>query len=220
MKEHYRVIALDVRGHGLSGKPYGVSQYGTEMVEDVVRLMDHLGLEKAHVAGYSMGGFITLKLIATHPDRLKSAMVCGAGWENMNKERVDHLGDIAKAIRQKSDYAPLLAEVGLQNKGFGRVKVFVVNRVFRHVNDPDAIADAMDSMVQLAVSEETLRANEVPTLSIVGSRDTLKAGVDAMTGVMANHALLMIQDGDHYTTILKKPFREGMRNYLDKQTKQ
>ena len=53
-----RVIALDCRGHGKSDKPTDPSQYGIEMVNDVVRLMDHLGIAKAHIIGYSMGGSI------------------------------------------------------------------------------------------------------------------------------------------------------------------
>src|SRR5690349_10160902 len=52
-KDH-RVITLDLRGHGKSDKPTEVKQYGTEMVEDVVRLLDHLKIKKAHVVGYSM----------------------------------------------------------------------------------------------------------------------------------------------------------------------
>ena len=77
-KDH-RVIALDLRGHGKSGKPTEVKQYGTEMVEDAVRLLDHLKIKKAHVVGYSMGALITGKLLATHPDRLLSATLGGAG---------------------------------------------------------------------------------------------------------------------------------------------
>src|SRR6266568_1595320 len=52
----HRVIALDCRGHGKSDKPHDPAQYGEEMVNDVVRLMNHLGIRKAHVISYSMGG--------------------------------------------------------------------------------------------------------------------------------------------------------------------
>ncbi|HEX72751.1 MAG TPA: alpha/beta fold hydrolase, partial [Candidatus Hydrogenedentes bacterium] len=46
LAKEFRVIALDNRGHGLSDKPHDPQQYGAEMIEDVVRLMDHLGIEK------------------------------------------------------------------------------------------------------------------------------------------------------------------------------
>src|SRR5438132_790893 len=53
LSKNYQVIALDNRGHGKSGKPHDPKQYGMEMVEDVVRLLDHLQIKKAHVVGYS-----------------------------------------------------------------------------------------------------------------------------------------------------------------------
>ena len=78
-KDH-QVIALDCRGHGQSGKPTADEQYGEAMAEDVVRLLDHLKLQQAHVIGYSMGGMVTLKLLVKHPERVKSAVLGGMGW--------------------------------------------------------------------------------------------------------------------------------------------
>jgi pimeloyl-ACP methyl ester carboxylesterase len=80
LAKHYRVIALDCRGHGQSGKPEAEGSYGTNMVEDVVRLMDHLHIAKAQVVGYSMGGMIAMKLEATHPDRVSAIVLGGMGW--------------------------------------------------------------------------------------------------------------------------------------------
>ena len=51
----YRVIAMDCRGHGRSDKPRNSSQYGLEMVNDVIRLLDHLRTPRVHAVGYSMG---------------------------------------------------------------------------------------------------------------------------------------------------------------------
>ncbi len=80
LAEKYQVIAMDVRGHGHSGKPEEEGAYGIEMVEDVVRLLDHLKIKKAHVVGYSMGGMIAMKLMTRHPDRVQSAALGGMGW--------------------------------------------------------------------------------------------------------------------------------------------
>ena len=80
LAKSYRVITIDMPGHGLSDKPTNEEAYGLELVEDVIRLMDHLKIEKAHLVGYSMGGIITAKLLATHPDRVMSATLGGAGW--------------------------------------------------------------------------------------------------------------------------------------------
>src|SRR3954463_7486808 len=56
--EGFQLIALDCRGHGKSDKPHEQNKYGAEMAADVVRLLDHLKIKKAHLIGYSMGAFI------------------------------------------------------------------------------------------------------------------------------------------------------------------
>jgi pimeloyl-ACP methyl ester carboxylesterase len=80
LAKDFQVIALDVRGHGLSEKPTKEDAYGPELVEDVVRLLDHLKIKKAHVVGYSMGGVIAGNFIAKHPDRVLSGTLGGMGW--------------------------------------------------------------------------------------------------------------------------------------------
>jgi pimeloyl-ACP methyl ester carboxylesterase len=80
LARNYQVIAFDVRGHGLSDKPTREEAYGPELVEDVVRLLDHLKIKKAHIVGYSMGGIITGNFIAKHPDRVLSGTLGGMGW--------------------------------------------------------------------------------------------------------------------------------------------
>jgi pimeloyl-ACP methyl ester carboxylesterase len=80
LAKNFQVITLDNRGHGQSDKPEGEDQYGLEMVEDVVRLMDHLHIQKARLVGYSLGGMIAMKLLTLHPDRVKSVVLGGMGW--------------------------------------------------------------------------------------------------------------------------------------------
>ena len=76
----YRVLAFDVRPHGQSGKPHDPAQYGLEVVRDVVRLLDLLGLDRAHVVGYSMGGMLANAVRAEHPDRVATTVLGGNGW--------------------------------------------------------------------------------------------------------------------------------------------
>ena len=84
----YRVIAFDNRGHGLSDKPHDGARYGLEMVRDVVRLLDPLNVDRAHVVGYSLGAVITNNVRALYPERLITATLGGAGLHTMTTRRV------------------------------------------------------------------------------------------------------------------------------------
>ena len=71
LSQKYRVIAPDVRGHGLSDKPHVAQAYGyASMGADVTRLMDHLGIERALLMGYSMGASIAIELMLSRPEAL------------------------------------------------------------------------------------------------------------------------------------------------------
>ncbi len=76
----YQVIAIDMPGHGSSDKPEKDDAYGAQMAEDVVLLLDHLKIERAHVVGYSMGGMVAMKLMTMHPQRVISCILGGMGW--------------------------------------------------------------------------------------------------------------------------------------------
>jgi pimeloyl-ACP methyl ester carboxylesterase len=84
LAKHFQVIAMDCRGHGLSDKPEAEGAYGTNMVGDVVRLMDHLKISKSAIVGYSMGGMIAVKLTCTYPDRVSRVVLGGMGWHKAN----------------------------------------------------------------------------------------------------------------------------------------
>ena len=80
LAQNHRVIVMDCRGHGKSDKPETDAAYGAAMVEDVIALLTHLDIRKAHIVGYSMGGMIALKTAALHPERVQSLLLCGMGW--------------------------------------------------------------------------------------------------------------------------------------------
>jgi pimeloyl-ACP methyl ester carboxylesterase len=83
------VVAIDCRGHGKSDKPHDPAKYGPQMARDVIELMDHLKIDKAHVGGYSMGGMITGQLLATHPERFVTATFGGSGIREVDQEWKD-----------------------------------------------------------------------------------------------------------------------------------
>ena len=78
LAERYRVIAIDLPGYGASSKPLG-SYSAKWFAKHVVGLLDTLGIERAFLAGNSMGGRITMETAMSHPDRVESiACLCPA----------------------------------------------------------------------------------------------------------------------------------------------
>jgi len=212
----YRVITIDVRGHGKSERPHHPEAYGTELSDDVIRLMDHLGIAKAHVAGYSMGGFITLKTIARHPDRLLSGIICAAGWGVLDEETQTLFESIVKSIEEKRAFDPITHWLE-PNKRASRLQCALANFFMANSNDLPAIVNVFRTFDQLIVEESALRSNAVPALTLVGSRDGIREASDRLPGVMANHEIVYIQGGDHITTVRHPHFMKSMIAFLKAQ---
>lgn len=83
LAKNHMVIAIDCRNHGKSDKP---QPNGPGRAEDVVELMDHLKIQKAHFHGYSMGGGIVARLLAMIPDRFMTAGFGGSGIPEVDPE--------------------------------------------------------------------------------------------------------------------------------------
>lgn len=215
LAQHYRVISIDNRGHGLSDKPYGAEHYGMEMVKDVARLMDHLEIDKAHIVGYSMGGFITMKFAIEYPGRCLTASPCGMGWDEMTPELQTVMDNIVVALEKGEGFKPLLdfleIEVEVGPLG-GRIGNFVVNTI----NDQRALADVMRGFGAFAVTREELAANTVPMLSMVGTKDPLKKGVENMEGWVPRHEFLYLEGGDHLTALRNPLYVETLLAFLAK----
>jgi pimeloyl-ACP methyl ester carboxylesterase len=215
LAKKYKVIGIDCRGHGRSGKPHDPKAYGCEMAEDVIRLLDHLKIPKAHVVGYSMGGFIALNLLANHPDRLLSATAGAAG--SGQKVETAFLEDAAAAFDRGKGMGLLLRRlnaVGYEMPTAAQIETS--NRLMLLVNDPKAIAAVMRGMKGLAFPLEKLKANKVPVLALIGEFDPLKAGVDAMRGQVANLSVVVLPDADHMNAFAVPAFTQNLLDFLSK----
>jgi lipase len=73
------LVGVDLRGRGDSDKPE--SGYGLEAhAGDVIRALDHLGLQDATIAGHSMGAFVALRTALMYPDRVRALVLLDGGW--------------------------------------------------------------------------------------------------------------------------------------------
>mgnify|MGYP001304948702 CR=1 FL=1 len=108
------VYALDLPGHGGSGKDVGAGDVAS-LTEAVVAFMDALGLQKAHLAGHSMGGAVALQLALNNPDRVASlSLVCSAGLgPEINGDYISGFVGAARRKDLKPVVQQLFADAGL-----------------------------------------------------------------------------------------------------------
>lgn len=209
---HYTVIALDLRGHGASEKPHDPSAYGTALVDDVMRLLDHLEIQRAHVVGYSMGAAVTLKLLSTHPGRVASAVLGGFGWrlpELGPPEGVIQLrAQVERAARGETTIADVLA-------ASDSIELTPPMRAALNSNDLDALRAVQAGEAELLkVPQAYLEANTVPVLAIVGERDWARPDVEQMVEVMSNSDVEIIPGATHVTAVFHPLFLESILTFL------
>jgi pimeloyl-ACP methyl ester carboxylesterase len=85
---HYRIVVYNCRGYPPSTVPLDLSDYSQEAsIEDLRQLLDHLGIERAALGGFSMGGSIALNFTLTFPDRVRALILAGTGTGSADKQQ-------------------------------------------------------------------------------------------------------------------------------------
>ena len=212
LSSEFKVIALDARGHGKSDKPHEPAAYGEEMAEDVVRLLDHLEIDKAHIVGYSMGGFITLKMLTLHPDRFLSAVLGGAGWTD---EGLDGMVELAESLEAGKGIGPLIDALTPEGQPApSEEQIAMINQMLLATNDPLALAAVIRGMDGLQIPEEQIRSIEVPVLALIGEIDPLRATVDRLSEVLPEVEVKVLEGKDHMTAVSDPALVDSMREFF------
>jgi len=190
LAENYRVIAMDLRGHGNSGKPHDPKAYGRLMVRDVIGLMDHLKIPRAHLLGYSLGSHIAMALVSDHPDRIISAAFGGPTWI--------HPGG--------KDLEPLPPE-----EYFAKMN----DEVFGGRNDIEAVMHCLRSQADWAVTEEAFQTARVPCLFIFGTKDENRKHIPGLRKAMAEYATFVdIEGAGHGDAIVHPEFLKAVLRFI------
>ncbi len=198
-----RVIALDNRGHGRSGKPHAPEAYrSTVMAEDACRLLDHLGIGRADVMGYSMGARISAHLALAHPERVRCLFLGGLGVHLVAGVGLP-LG-IADAME-----APSLD-----------VLTDPMQRMFRAFADANG-SDLKALAACIRGSRDTLSAEEVgriaaPTLISVGTKDPVAGSARGLAELMANAEVFDIEGRDHNLAVGDKTHKAAVLDFLSR----
>jgi pimeloyl-ACP methyl ester carboxylesterase len=107
----YRTIAYNARGYPPSDVPEDPAAYSqAQAVEDIRGVLDHLGLDRAHVCGLSMGGYAALHFGLTYPARARSVVVAGCGYGSAPGEREAFQRDFAMVVKRFEEGMAAVAE--------------------------------------------------------------------------------------------------------------
>lgn len=110
-QDRYRLILVDLRGHGKSDRPEK-GYHMDEMAGDVLGILEHLGIERAHIVGSSLGAEVGLSLAANHPEKVISLVCDGAlsgefgpygTWEGSEVEYEAYVAEQLEQTRQAQD---------------------------------------------------------------------------------------------------------------------
>ncbi|HWM93151.1 MAG TPA: alpha/beta hydrolase [Thermoanaerobaculia bacterium] len=216
----FQLIALDCRGHGKSDKPHEPEKYGPEMAADVVRLLDHLKIEKAHLIGYSSGAFIAGKVAATHPERVLSVVYAGQApviTEAMKPSDFSEVDVFAKAVDEGKGLGAYIIEVipdgnPKPTEDFANA---IANSLYGD-KDVKAFAAAGRGFKNLDVTVEQLAKCTAPTLFIHGGNesDHVKNRVATVRGLLGRGEVRIVEGGDHMTTLAKPEFSSAILEFL------
>lgn len=197
----YRTIALDNRGHGESEKLYDPARYGSEdMAGDAVRLLDHLGIERADIMGYSMGARITAHLALDHAARVRSALIGGLGLHLVEGKGLP--SGIAEALE-----APPGAKA--PNPTAAAFRTFAEQTR----SDLRALAACIRGSRQ-TLSRAEIGQIEVPALVSAGTLDTVAGSGPGLAALMPNARSLELEGRDHSSAVGAKPHRDGVLAFL------
>jgi pimeloyl-ACP methyl ester carboxylesterase len=216
----HRVIALDLRGHGKSDKPRDPRAYD-ELGMDVVRLLDHLGIERAHVVGYSLGGIIVAKLLTIHPGRFLSAVLGGAAYRRSQSEAADLAADeAAREMEHAGLYRALVVSTAPTDEPPPTDETIRArSRVISAAGDIRAHAALMRSRRAFVVTDAEIAAVRVPALAVVGAADPAAPRVRAMRARWPGLEVDVVAGATHPTVhprgLLRQPeFRAAIRRHI------
>jgi pimeloyl-ACP methyl ester carboxylesterase len=195
-----RVVAFDNRGHGRSSKFYDPACYRAEtMAGDALALMDRLGIERADVIGYSMGGRIGAAAGLAAPGRVRSLVMGGIGASLV--EGNSRAEEIAAAL--EADVATGRTGAGATYRRFAE----------RTGSDLKALAACMRGQLR-GVSLQSLAGLTMPVLIATGAADEVAGNPELLAAAIPGAEVLSIPGRDHMLATGDPLFKRRVLDFL------
>ncbi len=217
----HRAISYDIRGHGKSD--VGDGQYMIEgHVEDLVAMLDHLGVKRTVIVGLSMGGYIALRALEKYPHRFIAAVLCNTRSEADSNEGKQKR--YAGATLDKNEGSQAFADgfVGaLFSPGSLKSNQKEKDEIRRIIagTSPLSIAGTLIALAARTDTTASLASIKVPTLIMVGEFDQLTppAASEAMHERIPGSQLFIVPGAAHMSN-LENPefFNEKLLQFLKK----
>jgi pimeloyl-ACP methyl ester carboxylesterase len=197
-RRHFKIVTYDNRGVGKSDKPEG--PYSTRMMaDDAVKLMDHLGIEKAHIVGASMGGMIAQELAINYPERvLKLVLACTfAVKDNTSGDTPQQAGLLSLSPRKMAVAMAKLAA----NKPLYKFVIGTMGLIQSYLKGASA-RTGLNGQREACNNHNTLDRLpliKAPTLVIVGTEDRIIKPVssEVIARNIPGATLIKIEGGSH-----------------------
>lgn len=217
LKDNYKVILIDCRGHGKSDKPYDETSYGQKVDNDIVKLLEHLSIKKANLFGYSMGALITYRLLLSKPEIFISAILGGfvLNFRENEKERSAFREGIKRRIQ------------AFKEENIDQVKDPIARRFreYAEIRGNDLIALAAHEGGFLKQQTETttspdqikdyLKKLDVPVLTVVGSNETIPGDKSLVAQIVPDACHFQIEGKDHLTVVSDPKFHMVVKAFLN-----
>ena len=202
LSTQYRVVSIDLRGHGRSSRPRGPYRMA-DFAADIAAILAHLGVDSAHICGISLGGMVAFQLAADFPERVRTLAIINSGPAfpgRTLKGRLTLLSRFA-VIRMKG--LPALAPI-IAGRLFPKPEQELHRRTFIQrfaENDRSAYEHTMRAIGKFDVSDRLDRIR-CPVLVLASDRDyTPVAAKEAYVSRLADARLVVIRDSGHASPI-------------------
>lgn len=207
LENDYQVIVWDMRGHGLSASPDDGAQYSESLtVEDMAALLDVVGVQRAVIAGLSLGGYMSLAFHATYSERCRALMLfdTGPGYKS------------DKGREGWNQTAELRAQA-FEKDGLGALGESEEVRIALHQSAQGLALAARGMLAQ--VNDRVIQSLpdiKVPTLVLVGDQDEpFLIPTDYMSGKIPNATKSVIQNAGHASNIDQpEAFNQAVSGFL------
>jgi pimeloyl-ACP methyl ester carboxylesterase len=198
LADRYQVACVDSLGHGLSDKPTDPRLYQQQQrAGDIAAVIDALGQERAHLVGYSMGGWISVGVAKHYPERLASLTI--GGWDALDGMKT------ARAALGEFDFDGLLARAGGMEPA---LTAWVTPEV------KPGLRACFDELGRLDGAREAVLGLRIPVMIWDGRDDPYHGPMQAFAA--DNGLRFLSTSGDHLGAIIAAPESpSGIRAFLD-----